>query len=155
VYHFDVVTGTGFANPITARLAESFGCGSLEDGLNRRPGGRRATGHKRGTMTGTLLSSRNTGTDKQQALFLELLGPSDRVGIMGVTAINDDITLLQMGDELLDEGVNGVTGLDKEDDFAGPLQLGSELLDGVSTLDVGAYKPKRLLVDYERKGKSR
>jgi len=103
VYHFDVVTGAGFANPITARLTERLGSGGLEDGLNRRPGCCGATGHKRGTMTGTLLSSRNTGTDEQEALLLEFLGPSDGVGIMGVTAINDDITLLQMGDELLDK----------------------------------------------------
>ena len=94
MYHFDVVTGTGLANPITARLTERLGSGGLEDGLNRWPGGCRATGHKRGTVAGTLLSSRNTRTDEQEALRLKLLGPSDGVGIMGVSAINDDITLL-------------------------------------------------------------
>ena len=57
-----------------------------------------------------------------------------------------------MGDELLDEVINGVAGLDEEDDFTRPLQLGSEFLDGVSTLDIGSYKPKRPLIDHERKG---
>jgi len=88
------VAGTGFTNPIAARLTERLGSGGLEDGLNCGPGGCRATRHERGTMTGTLLSSGNTGPDKQEALPLELLGPSDGVGVVGITAINDDITLL-------------------------------------------------------------
>jgi len=61
---------------------------------------------------------------------------------MRVTTVNDDITLLEMGSELLDEGVNGQTGLDEEDNFAWLLEFGNELLDGVSTLDFGAYKGK-------------
>jgi hypothetical protein len=91
-------------------------------------------------VTGTLLPSRNTGTNEQQALLLELLGPSDGVGIVGVTAVDDDIAFIEMGGELSDERVDGSASLDEEDDFAWPLQLGNELLDGVSTLDVGAYK---------------
>ena len=69
---------------------------------------------------------------------------------MGVTTINDDITLLEMGNELLDEGVDGITGLDKEDNFAWRFELGSELLDGVSTLDFGTYEES---VDQIMRGK--
>jgi hypothetical protein len=94
-------------------------------------------------MAGTLLSSGNTGTNKQETLRLELLGPPDGVGIVRVTAINDDITLLEMGDELSNKGVDGIAGLDKEDDFAWPLQLGNEFLDGVSTLNFSTYKERR------------
>jgi len=94
-------------------------------------------------VAGTLLSSGNTGTDEQEALPLKLLGPSDRVGVVGVTAVNDNVTLLEMGDELLNKGVNGRTGLDKENYFAWPFQFGSELLDGVGALDIGTYKGKR------------
>jgi hypothetical protein len=144
VNHLDVVTGAGLTNPITARLIERLGSSSLEDGFDCGPGCCRTTGHERGTMTGTLLSSRNTGTNEQEALRLELLGPSDGIGIVGVTAINDDITLLQMGDELLDEGVNSITSFDEEDDFSWSLQLGSELLDGVSALDFGACRGGRV-----------
>jgi hypothetical protein len=140
VDHLDVVTRAGLANPITARFTKRFSSSSLEDGLNCGPGGRRTTGHERRTVTGTLLSSRNARTNEQEALLLKLLGPSDRVGIMGVTTINDDITLLEMGSELLDERINGRTGLDKEDNFTWPLELGNKLFDGVSALDVGACK---------------
>ena len=153
--HLDVVTGASLANPITARLTERLGSSGLEDGLNRGPSGRRTTGHERRTMTGTLLSSRNAGTNEQETFLLEFLGPSDRVGIVGVTAINDDITLFEMGDELLDERVDGITGLDKEDNFAWPLQLGSELLDGVSTLDFGAYGAERAPIRLREENKGR
>ena len=62
--HLDVVTGAGFTNPITARLIERFGSGGLEDGFDYGPGGWRTTGHKRRAVTGTLLPSRNTGTNE-------------------------------------------------------------------------------------------
>lgn len=62
---------------------------------------------------------------------------------MGVTAINNDVTLLEMGGKLLDEGINGSTGLDKEDNFAWPLQFSNKLLNGVSTLNFGAYNAER------------
>lgn len=91
-------------------------------------------------MAGTLLSSRNTRTNEQEAFLLEFFGPADGVGVVRVAAINDDITLLEVGDELLNKGVNGSTCLDKEDDFSWLLQLCNELLDGVSTLDTGTWK---------------
>jgi len=62
---------------------------------------------------------------------------------MGIAAVNDNITVLEIGDELLDEGVNGIAGLYKENDFAWPFQFGGKLLDGVGALDIGAYKGKR------------
>jgi len=143
VDHLDVVTRAGLTDPITARFTKRFGSCSLEDRLNSGPGGRRTTRHEGRTVAGALLSSRNTGANEQEALRLKLLGPSDGIGVMGVTTINDDIALFEMGSELFDEGVNSRTGLDKEDNFAWPLELGNELLDGMSALNIGAYKAKR------------
>ena len=144
--HLDVVAGAGLANPITARVAKGFGRSGLENGLNGGPGGCRATGHERRPVTGALLSSRYAGTNEQEALLLEFFGPSDRVGVMGVAAIDNDITLFEMGNELLDEGVNGSASFDKEDDFAWPLELGNEFLNGMSTLDFGAYEANKPLI---------
>ncbi len=56
---------------------------------------------------------------------------------MGVTAIDDDVTGFEEGGELGDELVDGGAGLDEEDDLAGALELGSELLDGVGADDLG------------------
>lgn len=144
--HLDVVAGAGLTNPITARLTERLSSGGLEDGLNCGPGCCRAAGHERRTIAGTLFSSRNTGTNEQEALLFKFLGPPNGIGIVGVTTVNDDITLLEMGDELLNKGVDSITGLDEKNDFARSLQFGSELLDGVSALDFGACQTKRPLV---------
>ena len=95
--HLDVVTGAGLTDPITARFTKRLGSSSLEDGLDLGPGGRRTTGHERRTVSSTLLSTRNARTNEQEALILELLGPSDGVGIVGVATINDDITFVEMG----------------------------------------------------------
>ena len=143
VDHFHVVSGTVLSDPITARLAVDLGGRGLEDGLDVRPGGRRTTGHERGTITSALLTAGNTGTNEEEALGLELLGATDRVRVVRVTAVNDDVTLLEVRQELLNEGIDGRTSLDEKDDLARTLQLGAELLDRVSTLDVRACKGTR------------
>ena len=80
--HLDVVTGASLANPITARFAKCFGSGSLEDGLDFGPRSCRTARHERRAMTGTLLSSRDTGTNEQKTFLLELLSPPDGVGVV-------------------------------------------------------------------------
>ena len=95
--HLDVVSGASLADPITARFTEGFGCGSLEDRLDGGPGGCGTAGHERRTMAGTFLPSRNTGTDEQEALRLKLIRPSDGVGIVRVTAVDNDVTLIEVG----------------------------------------------------------
>ena len=63
---------------------------------------------------------------------------------MRVTPIDDNITLLEMGCELLNKGVNGSTGLDEEYDFSWLLELCNQFLDRVSTLNVGTWKAKNV-----------
>ena len=58
---------------------------------------------------------------------------------MRVSTINDDIALLEVWLELTDKVVNGLTGLDEENDSPGLGELAAELLDGVGTDDVGSY----------------
>ena len=59
---------------------------------------------------------------------------------MRVTTVNDDVTLFEVGNKLLDEGIDSRASLDKQDDLTRTLELGNELLDGVSTLDICACK---------------
>ena len=89
-------------------------------------------------MTGTLLTTRNTRADEEEALGLELLGAADGVGVVGVATVDDDVTGLKEGDELLDEVVDGRAGLDEEDDLARALELLAELLNRPGTDNVGA-----------------
>lgn len=138
VNHLDIVSGTGLADPVAARLAVDLGSSLLEDLLDGGPCSSRTTGHERGAVTRTLLTTRDTGADEEEALRLELLCAADGIGEVRVTTVNDDVTLLEVGDELVDEGIDGSTGLDEEDDLARPLELRDKLLDGVSTLDIRA-----------------
>ena len=129
---------TGLADPVAARLALSLSGGFLEDLLDVGPGGIATTGHQRRAVTGTLLTTRDTGADEEQALGLELVGAADRVGVVRVTTVDDDVSLLEVRLELGNEVVDGLAGLDEEDDAARTLELGAELLDGVGADDVGA-----------------
>ncbi len=57
---------------------------------------------------------------------------------MGVTTVDDDVTLLEVWLELTNEIINGLTGFDEEDDFSGFGQFGAELFDRVGANDVGS-----------------
>lgn len=121
--HFHVVSGTGLADPITTRLAVNLCGGFLEDLLNVWPCSGGTTGHERGTIAGTLLTTRNTRADEEKTLGLKLLRAADRIGVMRVAAVNDDVTRFKFGHELVNERINGSTGLNKEDNLARRLEL--------------------------------
>jgi len=102
------------------------------------PSGVGSTGHEGRAVSGTLLTTGDTGTDKQEALGLELLGSSDGVGVVRVTTVNDDVTLLEVRLKLGNEVVDGLSGLDEENDSSGSLEVLAELLNGLGADDVGA-----------------
>jgi hypothetical protein len=89
-------------------------------------------------VSGTLLTTGDTGTDKEETLGLEVVGSSDRVGVVRVSTVDDNVSLLEERLELLNKGVDGLSGLDEEDDLSRSLELGAELLNRVSSDDVGA-----------------
>lgn len=102
------------------------------------PGSNRTTGHHGRTVAGTLLTTRDTAADKEEALGLELLSATDGVGEVGVASVDDDITGLEEGQDLGNEVVDGRAGLDQHHDLARTLQLLAELLDRVSANNLGA-----------------
>ena len=138
VDHLHVVAGTGLADPIAAGLAVDLSSGGLEDLLDVRPGSGRTTRHEGRTIAGTLLAARDARTHEEEALSLELLGTANRIREVGVATIDDNVAGLEEGDELLDEVIDGGTGLDEEDDLAGALELAAELLDGPRADDLSA-----------------
>lgn len=130
--HLDVVASTLVTDPLAAGLAVRLGGDVLEDILDVRPGLLVATGHDRGTVAGTLLTTGDTGTDKADTLGVEVLGAAVGVGEVRVATVNDDVTLLKtVLEEELDEVVDGLTGHDEEHHAARSLELGDELLDAV------------------------
>lgn len=111
-----------------------------EDLLDVRPSSGVSSGHQTRSVPSTLLTTRHSRSNEQQSLLLQLLSPPDRVWVVGVSSINDNVTLLEVGFELTDEGVDGGTGLDEEDDLTGSFELGAEFLDGVGADHVLAWK---------------
>ena len=136
--HLDVVTSTLGADPVAARLAVRLGGGLLEDLLDVRPRLGVATGHERRAVTGTLLTTGDTRTYEKETFFLKFFGTADRVWVVGVTTIDDDVTRLEMGDELANEVIDSRAGLDEKNDFTRSLEFFAELLYRECTDDVGA-----------------
>ena len=95
------------------------------------------TGHDGGTVAGTLLTTRDTGTDEADTLPSKVLGAAVCVRVVGVTTVDDDVALLDatLVQEELNEVVDGLSSHDEHHHAAGLLELGAELLDGVSTND--------------------
>lgn len=102
------------------------------------PGSNGTTGHHGGAVAGTLLTTRDTAADKEEALGFELFGTADGVGEVGVTSVDDDIAGLEEGQDLSNEVVDGRAGLDQHHDLARALQLLAELLNRVSANNLGA-----------------
>lgn len=146
VDHLDVVTSTLVTDPVTARLTIRLGSNALEDVLDVWPSLFIATRHERRTIASTFFTTGNTSSDESDALLSEVLGSSVAVRVMGVTTINDDITLLDERKQLLNEVVDGRTSHDQEHDTAGLLELGDKLFDGVSTNDRLACGQKALSI---------
>lgn len=61
---------------------------------------------------------------------------ADRVGIVGVAAVNDDVTGLQIGHQALQHSVHRRAGLDHQQDLPGLFQNGAELLQRGAAGDV-------------------
>lgn len=137
--HLDVVSGSFISDPLATWLSVRFGGDGLEDVLDVWPRSLVSSWHDRWPVTSTLLTSRNTRTDKVDALLGEVLGTAGGVWVVGVTSINDDIALLEVWEESLNEVIDWLSGHDEEHDAAWSLELSTELLDGVSTLNGLSY----------------
>lgn len=137
VNHLDVVTSTLVTDPLAACLAVRLGGDALEDVLDERPGLLVTTGHDGGAVAGTLLTTGDTGTDEADTLLLEVLGAAVGVGEVRVATVDDDVALFNsaLGEEELDEVVDGLAGHDEHHHDSGLTELLDKLFDGVGALD--------------------
>lgn len=138
VHHLDVVTSTLITNPFTAWVtvvSVTLGSDALENILNIWPGLLVSTGHQRRTVSSTLLTAGDTGTDEADTLGSQVFCSAVGIGEMGVAAVNNDVALLAVGKEGLDEVVDWLTGHDQEHHTTGFLELADEFLNGICTFD--------------------
>ncbi|EEQ40117.1 hypothetical protein CLUG_04245 [Clavispora lusitaniae ATCC 42720] len=96
VDHLNVMTSASITNPVTTWLTIRLGGNGLEDVLDVWPSIWVTTWHQRRSVTGTLFTTRNTRANKKDSLLLQFLVTTVRVWEVGVTTINDNITLLQV-----------------------------------------------------------
>lgn len=138
VYHLDVVSSTLISHPLAtwvAMVTLALGSDALENILDVWPGLLISTGHQGRSVSRTLLASGYTRTDESDPLARQVLCSAVGVREMGITTIDDDVALLEQGQEGLDEIVNRLAGHDQEHDTARCLELGDELLEGVGTFN--------------------
>ena len=133
VHHLDVVAGALVTNPLAAGLAVRLGGDGLEDVLDVWPGLLVTTRHDAGAIASALLSSGDSRSDEADALGLEVFCAAVGVGVVRVTAIDDDVALFYatLVEKKLDEVVDGLAGHDKHHHATGLLELLHKLLDGV------------------------
>ncbi|KAI7288172.1 6-phosphogluconate dehydrogenase, decarboxylating [Hortaea werneckii] len=132
VHHLDVVTSTLVTDPLTAGLAVGLGGDALEDVLDVWPSLLVTTWHDGWAVTGTLLTTGDTGTDKADALLLQELGATVGVREVRVTAIDDDVARLSAsGQDGLDEVVNRLASHDEHHHTSRLLELGDEVLQAL------------------------
>ena len=108
-----------------------------EDLLDVGPSGVTPTRHEGRSVPRALLATRHTRANKEEAFGLELMCAANRVRVVGVSTVDDDVSLLEVRFELADEIIDSPPGLDEKDDPTGLLQFGAELLDRVGANDVG------------------
>ena len=134
--HLHVVTSTLVTDPLTAGLSITFGGDALKNVLDVWPRLLVSTRHDGRTITGTLLTTRHTSTNETDTLLGKVLATTVGVWVVGVSTIDDDVTLLDASaQKSLDEVVNGFAGLDKQHHTTGLLELGDKLLGAVSADD--------------------
>jgi len=110
VDHLDVVASTLVTDPLAAGFAIALSSNALEHILDVRPRLLVTTRHDARAVTGALLATRHAGSDEADTLGLQVVCPAVGVRVVGVTTVDDDITLLNTAlvQEQLDEVVDGL-----------------------------------------------
>jgi hypothetical protein len=131
VDHLDVVASTFVTDPVAAGLTIGLGSNALEDVLDVWPCLLVTTGHERRAVTGTFFTTGDTSSDETDTLLGEVSGAAVGIGVVGVTAVDDDVALVAVRQKLLNEVIHSRTGHDQQHHTTGLLELGAELLNGV------------------------
>ncbi len=129
VHHFDVVPSARLSHPVAARFRPDLSGCCLEYGLDGRPSSHRPARHERRSVTSALLATRNAGTNEEQALLLERFCAADRILVVRIATVNDNVAFLEVRLELINEIIDSFARLYEEHDLARSLELSTEFLD--------------------------
>lgn len=113
VNHLDEMASTLITNPVATGLAIRFGSNALEDVFDEGPCLLITTGHKRRSISGTLLTTRNTSTNEADLLISKVPSAAVGVGEMRVATIDDDIAGGEEGEKSSNKVIDSRTSLDE------------------------------------------
>ena len=136
--HLHEVAGAVGGDPCAAGCAVlgSLSGNLLEHGADVLVGLGGAAGHHGGAPEGAFLTAGHADAHEVHALLGQCALAADSVGEVGVAAVDDDVTLVQQGGELLDHGVDGCARLHHDQDAAGRFEGVDEFLQGLGADEV-------------------
>ena len=117
VDHLHVMAGAVFPHPIAARRPVlHLGGDALENILDMRPGRLGAARHDGRAVPRPFFAPGNARADEEQPFSLQILRAPRRVLEQRIAAVNNNVALFQVGQQLLDQLVHRRAGLDHEHD---------------------------------------
>src|SRR5690242_12458492 len=99
------------------------------------PSFRIASRHDRRAESSPFLTARYTGSDEKNSLVLESFGAPVCVLKLRVSAVDDNVSLLQMGHQLIDHLIHCFASLHHQHNFARAFEKWDQLLKRMSAHD--------------------
>ena len=128
-----------FTDPIATRRAVHLRGNALKNILHVRPRGGRTAGHDARAAARALLAAAHAGADVQQAFALDVFHAADGVLKKRVAAVNDDVAGFEVRQEMFDEFIHGLAGLDHEHHAARFLEQRHHFFEGMRADDFRAF----------------
>src|SRR5208283_1440929 len=135
VHHLDVMASAVRAHVAATGLVIDLGGNLLEDGRYDFPGAVRTARHERRAFERAFLPAGDAHAQVVKPQLGHFLLATLRVSVQRVAAIDDDVALLQLGNQLLDDRIDRSAGLDHDHDLARARQALDQLLDGAGGRD--------------------
>ncbi|MDQ0619303.1 hypothetical protein QFZ33_003327 [Arthrobacter globiformis] len=136
VHHLDEVAGAVGADPGAARLAVNLGGDLLQQRAKGVVGLLGAAGHDGRAVEGAFLTAGDADAHEVQVLLGQRGFPAAGVLVVRVAGVDHDVARFQQRNELVDDGVNRLAGLDHDEHAARLLQGVHQLLQRFSAHEV-------------------
>jgi hypothetical protein len=131
MHHLDVVAGAFRADEGAAGRAVDLRGHLGDHWLDAGIGLGLAARHHARAFERAFLAARDAHAEEADALLPQLMEAPVRVGEQRIAAIDDDVVGLEMRDELGDDVVDGLAGLDHDDDGPRAAERRHELRNGL------------------------
>jgi hypothetical protein len=122
VDHFHVVARRARAQVRHAGFAVHLGGHGLQDGLYPRVGHRLAARHDAGAEPGALLAARHAHAEEVNVFAGQVFDAAVGVGEVGVAPVDEDVALVELGQELFDDRIDGFARRHQQHDGRGWLR---------------------------------